>query len=30
LLNVAAMWATPVWMFFRTFFFALLLGWDIF
>src|SRR5690242_21877773 len=29
LLNVAEMWATPVWMFFRTFFFCLPLTCDI-
>src|SRR5262245_45581599 len=29
LLNVAEMWATPVWMFFRTFFFCLTLVVDI-
>src|SRR6476661_9004903 len=29
LLNVAEMWATPVWMFFRTFFFCLPLTWDM-
>src|SRR5215468_3634558 len=29
LLNVAEMWATPVWMFFRTFFFCLPLTVDI-
>jgi hypothetical protein len=29
LLNVAEMWATPVWMFFRTFFFCLPLTVDM-